>query len=155
MDWIIWVAIIIMGGLTIGNMKIRSQITRAIEGKPTVLEKMLEEPKPAHRLMRTWIVTTQEGKLFAGWRWKCSCGVWGTASDAFSRFDSTSRTTKYSMGTEKQAIAGFKEHSAQYSEVNTDFYKEKFEQVSAEFAEYRSLCYCKDANDALLPWRNK
>lgn len=147
MDWIIWIAALIMIGSTITNIRIRSQITRALEGKPTTLAKMIEEPKPAHRLIRTWIVSSQEGNLPPGWRWKCSCAVWGIAEDVKRTGNS------YVLGSESRAIEGFKDHAKMYGAVNGDVYKQKWEQTENEFAEYRKLCYCKETNDSLLPWK--
>jgi hypothetical protein len=146
MEWIIWLAVIFMVGTTIVNVRTKSQITRAIESKPELLDKMIEEPKAKHRLARTWIVPTPEGRIPAGWRWKCSCTVWGVAEDASIGYGE--------LGTEDKAIEGFKSHAKKYLEVNTDFYKNKYERSEAEFAEYRRLCYCKDANDALAPWKD-
>ena len=150
MEWIIWIAVMFMVGTTVVNVRTKSQITRAIDGKPTVeLNKMLEEPKlPTHRLVRTWIVSSRENAIPAGWRWKCSCSVWGVADNA------SITNGKYDLGTEEVAIAGFTGHAKRYQEANRNIYKEKFEQASAEFAEYRRLCYCKDANDALAPWKD-
>jgi len=158
MDWIIWLAVLIMVGSTVGNIRTKNQITRALSGgSQSASLKAIEPTKKSdgHTLTRTWIVPTAEGKLHAGWRWKCSCGVWGNATDSAHRFNAKDGTTAYSLGTEKVAIAGFKEHAKQYVEVNSDFYKEKFEKEQADFAEYRKLCYCKDANDALIPWKDK
>lgn len=157
MEWIIWLAVLFMVGSTAVNVRTKSQITRALEGKPEVIDKMLEAPlnTPKHRLARTWIVSTREGQVNAGWRWKCYCGVWGVASDTKSRFNPTDNTTAYSIGTEKTAIEGFKAHAEQYQEVSRNVYKELYEKEQADFAEYRKLCYCKDANDALLPWKDK
>lgn len=151
MEWIIWLAVLIMVGSTAVNIHTKSQITRAIEGKPEVIDKMLESPLPTpkHRLARTWIVSTRENHIPAGWRWKCYCGVWGVAEDA------NGKSGYQDLGTEEKAIKGFKNHAHQYQEVNRNVYKELYEKEQAEFAEYRRLCYCKDANDALIPWKDK
>lgn len=155
MEWIIWLAVIIMVGSTVTNIRTKSKITRALEGKPQqTLDKMIESPKPAHSLMRTWIVATQEGSIAAGWRWKCHCGVWGVASDTKNIYNPENSTVKRSIGTEKSAIDCFKEHASQYTEVNTDYYKDKFEQEQADFAEYRRLCYCKESNHDLFKWKD-
>lgn len=132
----------------------RTKTHKAVTASHAV--KAIEAPTaPPHSLVRTWIVPTQENRINAGWRWKCSCGVWGLASDTSNRYNSKDETTAYSIGTEKSAITGFKDHALQYNEVNTDFYKEKYEQEKADFAKYRELCYCKDANDALILWKDK
>jgi hypothetical protein len=150
---ILLIGLMVTLGLTNILVLRKASSPRALTASTPV--KALEGPTvPPHSLTRTWIVSTQEGKIGAGWRWKCSCGVWGVSSDSHNRYNPKDQTTAYSLGTEKSAIAVFKEHARQYNEVNTDYYKEKFEKEQAEFAEYRKLCYCKDANDALLPWRN-
>jgi hypothetical protein len=108
---------------------------------------MIQNPQPEHRLLRTWIVSSRESAIPAGWRWKCHCGVWGVAENACIV------NGKYDLGTEEEAINGFKNHAHQYNEVNVDFYRQKFEQEQADFAEYREKCYCKESNDDLLKWK--
>ncbi len=154
MEWVIWIAVLFMIGSTVGNVRTKNQIGRMLGSKPAEHQpKAIEAAtKDGHTLVRTWIVSTKDGKIDAGWRWKCSCGVWGLASGAYSRSKGNG-FTEYELGTEKQAIAGFKDHATLYREVNTDFYKAKFEKVEAEFAEYRKLCYCKETNHDLLKWK--
>lgn len=158
MDWLIWVAVLIIVGSSVSNVRTKNQIKRALGASPqSAPVKAIEATRKSdgHNLVRTWIVSTSDGKINAGWRWKCSCGVWGVATDTTNRYNVRDKTTSYSLGTEKVAITGFKEHAKQYVEVNSDFYKDKLASLEAEFAEYRKLCYCKDANDALIPWKDK
>jgi hypothetical protein len=148
MEWIIFIVLgLFIVGQTVSNMNTRKRITQALESRPESLSKMLDSPKPEikHRLSRTWIVSSREVSIPAGWRWKCSCGVWGVSEDA---------RMNTSLGTEETAIAGWEKHSAKYLEANHNEYKELYEKEQAEFAEYRRLCYCKDANDALAKWKD-
>lgn len=155
MEFIVWIAVLFMIGSSVVNVRTKNQIGRMINGTKTAAAPMaLEAPKDEHRLVRTWIVSTRDGRIDAGWRWKCSCGVWGLASGAFSRSKGNG-FTEYELGTEKQAISGFKDHATLYRDANSDFHKERADKLEAEFAEYRRLCYCKDANDALIPWKDK
>lgn len=150
-----WIAVLFMVGSSILTIRTKNQIGRMLTGtKTAAAPKALEAPKDDHQLVRTWIVPTKDGRIDAGWRWKCSCGVWGLASGAYSKAKGGG-FTEYELGTEKQAIAGFKDHATLYREVNTNHYKAKFDSLEAEFAQYRKLCYCKDANDALTPWKDK
>jgi hypothetical protein len=149
---ILFIGIMISFALTNIFVLRRASSSRALTASPAA--KAIESSPAAHSLVRTWIVSTKDGYILAGWRWKCSCGVWGTCDDAMDKYNSKDRTTSFSIGTEKAAIRVYKEHARQYSEVSTDYYKSMFEKEQSEFAEYRKLCYCKDANDALLPWRN-
>lgn len=155
MEWLIWVAVLLMVGSSVSNVRTKNQIKRVLTGSPLPSSKVVEAPKrhDGHNLVRTWIVPTAEGKVNAGWRWKCSCGVWGAATDISNRYNPKDKTTSYSLGTEKTAITGFKDHAKQYVEVNSDFYKAKFEKEQADFAEYRKLCYCKETNHDLLKWK--
>jgi len=160
MEWVIWLAVLFMIGSTVTNVRTKNQVTRALSGSslpvPTKGLEAAQKPKTdGHSLVRTWIVSTKDGSVNAGWRWRCACGVWGLAADTKSRYNVTDKTTAYSLGTEKSAIEVFKEHALQYSEVNTDFYKAKFEKEQADFAEYRRLCYCKETNHDLLNWKDK
>ncbi len=150
MEWVIWIAVLFMVGAAVTTVRTNNKITRALGGNPkTEQVKAIEAPKPTHGLARTWIVSTRDTAIPAGWRWKCHCGVWGVADNAHIT------NGRYDLGTEAEAIKGFKTHAHQYNEVNTDFYKAKFEKEQADFAEYRRLCYCKDANDVLIPWKDK
>lgn len=155
MEWVIWIAVLFMIGSTVTSVRTKNQIGRMLGGKSDEHQSKAIEaaPKDGHTLVRTWIVSTKDGNINAGWRWRCSCGVWGLTTDTQNRYNSKDSTTSYSLGTEKQAIIGFKEHARQYREANTDTYKEKFEKEQADFAEYRKLCYCKETNHDLLKWR--
>jgi len=155
MEWVIWIAVLFMVGSSVVNVRTKNQIKRAIGGSPKAAPvKELEAPKDEHRLVRTWIVSTRDGRIDAGWRWKCSCGVWGLASGAYSKAKGGG-FTEYELGTEKQAISGFKDHATLYRDANSDHYKDKFTSLEADFAEYRKLCYCKETNDALIPWKDQ
>lgn len=155
MEFIIWIAVLFMIGSSVVNVRTKNQIGRMLTGTKTAAAPMeLESPKDEHRLVRTWIVATRDGRIDAGWRWKCSCGVWGLASGAYSTAKGGG-FTEYELGTEKQAITGFKDHATLYREANSDIHKERADKLEAEFAQYRKLCYCKDANDALMPWKDK
>jgi hypothetical protein len=148
MDFVIWIAVCFMIASAVSTARTKSQIARMIEGKPVELNKMIESPKPQekHRLIRTWIVSSRDMSIPAGWRWKCACTVWGVAPDA---------VMGQSLGSEEAAIEGWKKHAEAYLEANRNEYKELFIQEQTDFADYRSKCYCKDANDELIQWRNK
>lgn len=155
MEFIIWIAVLFMVGSSVVNVRTKNQMGRMLTGtKAAEAPKALEASKDEHRLVRTWIVATRDGRIDAGWRWKCSCGVWGLASGAYSTAKGGG-FTEYELGTEKQAITGFKDHATLYREANSDIHKERADKLEAEFAQYRKLCYCKDANDALMPWKDK
>lgn len=95
---------------------------------------------PGHTLTKTWMEAYPDDKAYAGWRWKCSCGVRGAATNC----------SKSSLGSETNAIARFKEHAQGYREVNFDAQKTEYAKLEAEYKEYRGKCYCKDSNDDLI-----
>lgn len=152
---LIGILVLALLGQIASNVSTKKKVTQALESRPEALANMLEAPKPSHRLVRTWIVSTQEGRISAGWRWKCACGVWGVADNATHSFNRKDNTNSYDLGTEKEAINGFKTHAKQYLEVNTDYYKDLYEKTEADFAAYRHACYCKDANPDLIHWKDK
>lgn len=155
MEWIIMMAVLAVAGLSVVNIRTKNQIGRMLENNPVQTAKALEAaPKSGHTLVRTWIVPTKDGRIDAGWRWRCSCGVWGVASGAYSKHIARTNTTEYELGTEKQAITGFKDHATMYREVNDDTFRTKFEELQAEFAEYRNKCYCKETNNDLIKWKD-
>lgn len=155
MEFIVWIAVLFMVGSAVANVRTKNQIGRMLTGtKTSAAPKALEAPKDEHRLVRTWIVSTRDGRIDAGWRWKCSCGVWGLASGAYSKAKGGG-FTEYELGTEKQAISGFKDHATLYREANSDFHKERADKLETEFAEYRKACYCKETNHELIPWKDK
>jgi hypothetical protein len=150
MEILLIILTLVVLGSTAITVRERSKITKAIQGSPESLQKILEDPRPSHRLLRTWIFSTSVGDIPAGWRWKCYCGAWGVAVDAF--LDESTRTARYSLGSEKGALKGFKEHSAVYTATDNP-YKEKYEKLLAEFDEYRRNCYCKNVNESLDLWK--
>lgn len=148
MEFILVLLIITVVGSTLVTVRERSKITRALTNPVQPMKELMDTPKTAHRLTRTWIVSTRDGNIPAGWRWRCHCGVWGVATNAYQT------PTDAHLGSEAAAIEGYKVHAKSYHEVSVDRYKEQFEAVTAEFAEYRQKCYCKESNDDLLKWRN-
>lgn len=154
MEWIIGIAVLFMIGSSILSIRTKNQIGRMLGSSPVEKPKVLEAaPKADHTLVRTWIASTKDGRIDAGWRWRCSCGVWGLASGAYSTLQANG-FVKYGLGTEKQAIAGFKDHADLYKEANSDYYKGLYEREQAEFAQYRDKCYCKETNSDLIKWKD-
>lgn len=95
---------------------------------------------PGHTLIKTWMESNPYDSAYAGWRWKCSCGTQGAATNC----------NKTSLGSETNAIARFKEHAQGYQSVNFDAQKSEYAKLNAEYKEYREKCYCKDSNDDLI-----
>jgi hypothetical protein len=105
--------------------------------KPVAIEK--PAATPGHTLVRTWMESDPTDRAYAGWRWKCSCGVKGASTTC----------TKTSLGSESNAIEQFKIHAKGYHEANFDAQKGELDKVTADFKEYRQKCFCKDTNDDL------
>ncbi len=102
-----------------------------------------------HRLVKTYIGSGDS--WIEGWRFLCSCGAKGCASNMEAA--TYSRTGK--LGSEASAIEKFKIHRDAFLAANGDDDEEhgdtaKLRKLEAEFAEWRKVCYCKDTNDDLL-----
>jgi hypothetical protein len=150
---LILLTIVVLGSTAV-TLRERSKITKALAAAPTPIREVMDTPKPHHQLSRTWIVATKSGHMPAGWRWRCRCGAEGIASNSYSREDKDGMIA-YSLGTEESAVTGFKAHARLHKEASTDVYKDKFEALTEEFAQYRDKCYCKETNLDLLPWKDQ
>lgn len=94
-----------------------------------------------HSLVKTWLGNAGDSTgAIAGWRWKCSCGVIGSCSNA----------TKTTLGTETNAVALFGIHRKLYKEANGNEWKDKHDALLARFEDYKKKCYCKDSNNDLI-----
>lgn len=127
--------LILFGAMTLYVMVTNRKTQKALIG---MSPKAISAPEE-HTLVKTWI-EHDNGPALAGWNWKCSCGVWGTAGNS----------SEVSLGSENNVIARFKDHSAGYRDANRNEWKEKFEKSEAAFAHYRDKCYCKETNNDLL-----
>ncbi|UDL16612.1 hypothetical protein SEA_ATUIN_218 [Arthrobacter phage Atuin] len=123
------------------NSKKKPEASKAIEA-PVVKTVVVNGSLGQHVLKRTWI--GDEGLSVKGWRWECSCGTIGASGNADG---------KTSLGSEENAIDRFKAHAKGFREANKDLMQEKYNLLEKEFADYRKACYCKDANDDLIKYR--
>lgn len=103
----------------------------------------------AHRLVKTYIGSGDS--WIEGWRFLCSCGAKGCASN----MEAATYSKNGKLGSEASAIAKFKIHRDAYIDANGDDDSEhedtvKLRKLEEEFALWRKLCYCKDTNDDLL-----
>lgn len=94
-----------------------------------------------HTLIRVWDNRTCERER-QGWWFECSCGQI-RASDS---------TNSKSFGSEERAVASYKSHAKLHVDIgpSVNVYKDLYEKEKARFAEYKKLCYCKDANDDII-----
>jgi hypothetical protein len=146
MEVIIILVGLIMMGSTAVNVHERRKIVRAFEQSSVEpLKQIMETPRPKHRLIRTWMASNYENAIPPGWRWRCHCGTTGMAHDVGPDC----------LGSEKSAIRAWRIHAAEWDAATTNVYKEKYDQLLAEFTEYRGKCYCKNVNEELAPWREQ
>lgn len=104
----------------------------------------LEAPK-AHRLVRTWMEPDPIDGGLPGWRFLCSCGTQGMATNIKDRV----------LGSEENVVKQFSGHAALFASVNEDGWKRRYETLKAQFDWYIEKCYCKDTNNDLIEWRAK
>jgi hypothetical protein len=107
---------------------------------PKVKPALLPAPTPdEHKLVRTWVEANNYPGV-AGWKWKCSCGVQGTAPDA-------NGTT--SLGSESKAIDRYMAHAKNYKIANGNKWKDKHDEVKEQFDAFVEKCYCKETHQPL------
>jgi hypothetical protein len=107
------------------------------------------DPTPAHRMVRVWVNNNPAYYSQRGWWYECSCGRVQPGQGVNARY----------MGSEGEAIKGFKAHAALYltpieAPVDNPFEKLYNDEVAA-FQEYVSKCFCKDTNDDLLVLKHR
>lgn len=107
-------------------------------------------PSPeGHLLVKTW-TEAANGVRPAGWRWKCSCGVTGSANN----ITNPSVGKPGSLGSENNAIERFEAHAEGYKRVNGNEWKDRHDALQAKFDEAQEKCYCKDIHTVkLLPMK--
>ena len=93
-----------------------------------------------HVLAKTWMEPDPTDRAYAGWRWKCKCGVQGVATNC----------KKGILGSEANAIERFKDHAEGYREANFDAQQAAYDNLAAEYKLYREKCYCKETNNDLI-----
>lgn len=103
------------------------------------------EPARAHRLVRTWVDPDPGDGGWPGWRFMCSCGTQGMATNISDKL----------LGSEQNAVKQFSSHAALFAGVNEDGWKHKHDTLKARFDWYVSKCYCRHTNDELIEWRNQ
>lgn len=102
-----------------------------------------------HLLIKTW-TEAANGVRPAGWRWKCSCGVMGSANN----ITNPTGSKPGSLGSESNAIERFETHAEGYKRVNGNEWKDKHDALQARFDEAQEKCYCKDIHTVkLLPMK--
>lgn len=115
-----------------------------IQPKTRLPQPELTPPK-AHRLVRTWIEPEPDDSGWPGWRFLCTCGTQGMATNCADGV----------FGSEQNVVKQFSDHAALYAAVDEDGWKHKHDLLRDQFAWYVKTCYCKDSNDELIVWRNK
>jgi hypothetical protein len=115
--------------------------------------KELKPPRPAreltpakvHRLVRTWIEPNPVDEGWPGWRFQCTCGTVGMATNLKQGV----------FGSEENAVKQFVSHTALYASVDEDGWKNRYDQLQTQFEWYVQKCYCRHTNDELIEWRDK
>lgn len=102
-------------------------------------------PAKAHRLVRTWMESRPDDGGWPGWRFQCTCGTTGMASNI----------KEGNLGSEQNVVKQFSVHGELFASVDEDGWKHKHDVLKEQFAWYIKTCYCKDSNDAIIEWRNR
>jgi hypothetical protein len=92
-----------------------------------------------HTLVKTY-VGESDGYTLPGWKFKCSCGTVGTATNA---------KNGSSLGSEENAVQRFMQHAELHGKAASLTGEDKYKKLAAEFEAYKEKCYCKDINSSL------
>lgn len=124
---------------------------RIFGGKPQTVAaiKPSKSVNTSHRLVKTYLATNDD--WVDGWRFLCSCGAKGTASNT----KPATYSVRGSYGSEASAVEKFKAHRDNFLDANGGDEQDHEDTVAlrkleAEFAEWRKACYCMDTNDDLI-----
>lgn len=138
MEWIYLAILAIIALMTISNRTAINSISK--KEKPASIAIEPSSSTPGHTLARTWMEPDPSDSAWAGWRWKCSCGTQGAATNC----------SKTSLGSEINAIDRYKDHSKAYASVNFDAQQTEIDRITEEYKSYHDKCFCKHTNEDLM-----